>query len=252
MLKALIVDDEEKARDLLAFLIETYIPEITDCRVAADGSTALSMIPDFQPDLLFLDVQMPRMSGFELLNTLQRWQFDVIFTTAHHQFALQAIKFSALDYLLKPVDADELQVAVARHIAKKQNGRFSKPPQIRQVENLLQNLESATSPKNQKIAIHTTDGTYFLKIQEIVRLEADRVYTHFYLRDNRHHVASKPLREYEELLVDHGFCRVHKSHLVNLAFAEYYEAEGNLMLTNGGRVEVARRRKDEVLAAMKK
>jgi two-component system LytT family response regulator len=192
------------------------------------------------------------MTGFDLLNALQRWQFDVIFTTAHQQFALQAIKFSALDYLLKPIDADELVAAVARHLAKKQNASFSRPPQRQMVENMLQTLENKTPSRHQKLVIYTTDGTYFLKIEDIVRLEADRVYTHFYLQDGRHYLASKPLREYEILLVDHEFCRVHKSHLVNLAFAEYYETDGNLILKSGERVEVARRRKDAVLAAMTK
>ncbi len=250
-MKALIVDDEEKARDLLAFLIENHLPEITDCRRAADGETALALLETWQPDVLFLDVQMPRMTGFELLNALQRWNFDVIFTTAHQQFAIQAIRFSALDYLLKPIDPDELRAAFERHLAKKTAHGEAAPPNRQLVENLLQNLQQP-APKDQKLAINTTDGTFFLKIEDIVRLEADRVYTHFYLVSNRRHVASKPLREYEELLEGHGFFRTHKSHLVNLAFAEHYDSDGFLQMKNGMRVEVARRRKEEVLEAMKK
>lgn len=250
-MKALIVDDEEKARDLLAFLIEHHLPEVTDCRRAADGATALALLDTWQPDVLFLDVQMPRMTGFELLNALQRWDFDVIFTTAHQQFAIQAIRFSALDYLLKPIDPDELRAAFERHLTKKNAPGQSAPPNRQLVENFLQNLQQP-APKDQKLAINTTDGTFFLKIADIVRLEADRVYTHFFMENNRRHVASKPLREYEELLEPHGFFRTHKSHLVNLAFADYYDSDGFLQMRNGAQVEVARRRKEEVLEAMKK
>lgn len=251
MLKALIIDDEAKARDLLTFLIENHIPEITECRTAADAETALLLLESWQPDLLLLDIQMPRMNGFDLLNVLKRWNFDVIFTTAHQQYAIQAIRFSALDYLLKPIDPDELRGAVNRHLAKKETPGENAPPRRELIENLLQNLQSP-APKDQKLAIHTTDGTYFLKIEDIVRLEADRVYTHFYLKEKRRHIASKPLREYEELLESYGFFRIHKSHLVNLAFAEHYDSDGFLKLKNGERVEVARRRKEDVLEAMRK
>src|SRR5690349_4143347 len=153
MLKALIVDDESKAREMMALLIGKYAPEIAEFRMAIDGESALKVLEDFSPDILFLDIQMPRMGGFDLLSALQRWQFDVIFTTAHQQYAIQAIKFSALDYLLKPIDPAEFQSAVKRHLAKRENNGAVESPQHELVQNLLQNLQHTSTPKDQKLAI---------------------------------------------------------------------------------------------------
>lgn len=193
MLKALIVDDEEKARDILLFHLENSVPEITRIEMASNVPEALQQIRRFQPDILFLDIVMPQRDGFDLLDALDDWNFDVIFTTAHDQFAIKAIRFSALDYLLKPIDPDELREAVLRHLEKK--GEYPRRKDL--YRNFVDNLRI---PKEHefKLAIPTTDGTYFFRIPEIIRCQADRNYTVFYLTGQRRFVSSKTLGEYEE------------------------------------------------------
>lgn len=244
-MKVLIVDDESKARDMLEFLLHNYLPQITDIRMAADARTALDLAPGFQPDLVFLDIQMPGMNGFDLLRTLGKWDFDVIFTTAHIQFAVQAIRFSALDYLLKPIDPDELVAAVQRHQARK----HTEGTRHELVENLLHNL-SSTDRDEFKLAIYTNDGTFFYRTDEIVRLEAERAYTLFFMKNGRKILVSKPLREFESTLEAHGFVRVHKSHLINRRFVQHCSADGNLRMSDGQMVQIARRRLDEVMTKL--
>lgn len=245
MLKALIVDDEEKARDILLFHLENSVPEITRIEMASNVPEALQQIRRFQPDILFLDIVMPQRDGFDLLDALDDWNFDVIFTTAHDQFAIKAIRFSALDYLLKPIDPDELREAVLRHLEKK--GEYPRRKDL--YRNFVDNLRV---PKEHefKLAIPTTDGTYFFRIPEIIRCQADRNYTVFHLTDQRRFVSSKTLGEYEEILGNQGFIRVHKSHLVNLEFIDNYLGKDFIRLRDKTEIEVARRRKEDVKAAL--
>lgn len=245
MLKALIVDDEEKARDILLFHLENSVPEITRIEMASNVPEALQQIRRFQPDILFLDIVMPQRDGFDLLDALDDWNFDVIFTTAHDQFAIKAIRFSALDYLLKPIDPDELREAVLRHLEKK--GEYPRRKDL--YRNFVDNLRI---PKEHefKLAIPTTDGTYFFRIPEIIRCQADRNYTVFYLTGQRRFVSSKTLGEYEEILGIQGFIRVHKSHLVNLEFIDNYLGKDFIRLRDKTEIEVARRRKEDVKAAL--
>ena len=245
MLKALIVDDEEKARDILLFHIENCVPEISRVETAANVPDALRLIGSFQPDLLFLDIVMPRQDGFDLLNMLNEWDFDVVFTTAHDQFAIKAIRFSALDYLLKPIDPDDLQAAVARHLDK----RKERPRQQELYRNFVDNLRA---PKEHefKLAIPTADGTYFFRTPEIIRCQADRNYTVFHLSGQRRFISSKTLGEYEEILGTQGFLRVHKSHLVNLDFIDNFLGKDYIRLLDKTEIEVARRRKEDVKAAL--
>jgi two-component system LytT family response regulator len=245
MLKALIVDDEEKARDILLFHIENSIPEITHIQTAASVPEALHCVKSFHPDLLFLDIVMPQQDGFDLLNALNDWDFDVIFTTAHDQFAIQAIRFSALDYLLKPIDPDELRAAVNRH----QQSRKDRPKQRELYRNFVDNLR-APQENEFKLAIPTSDGTYFFKTLEIIRCQADRNYTVFHLTGQRRFISSKTLGDYETLLHRQGFLRVHKSHLVNLDFIDNFLGKDFIRLHDKTEIEVARRRKDEVKSAL--
>jgi len=244
MLKALLVDDEPKARDVLAELLRQYVPEITDLREAGSPGEALLLMERYQPDLLFLDIVMPQMNGFDLLNRLGERAFGLIFTTAHEQFAIQAIRFSALDFLLKPVDPDELRQAVDRFLEKRNDSPRN------QLQNMIYNLEAG--PKTGfRLAIPTTEGVFFYPIREIVRCEASSNYTQFYLTEKRTFITSKTLKEYDEILTPHGFVRVHKSHLVNMAFAEDYLGKGFIVLKDKTQVEVARRRKEAVIEALK-
>ncbi|MCB0543045.1 MAG: response regulator transcription factor [Lewinellaceae bacterium] len=245
MLKALIVDDEPKAREILHFHIQHFIPEISRVEMAGSVPEALQLIHTFQPDILFLDIVMPQQDGFDLLNALEDWDFDVIFTTAHDQYAIKAIRFSALDYLLKPVDPDELQAAVSRHLEKKEE----RPQRQELYRNFVSNLH-APRDNEFKLAIPTADGTYFFQTKEIIRCQADRNYTVFHLTGPRRFVASRTLGEYDEILNEHGFLRVHKSHLVNLDFIDNFMGKDYIRLYDKTEIEVARRRKDDVKSAL--
>lgn len=245
MLKALIIEDERKAREILVDLISQYTPEISSIKTTGEVQEGIHLVKSFQPDILFLDIIMPQMNGFDLLDVLGEWNFDIVFTTAYNQFAIHAIRLSALDYLLKPIDPDDLCAAVRRCLEKKK----SINPQDALYQNFLRNLKVGRS-KDFKLAVPTVDGVYFYETNEIIRCEADRNYTHFYLTKNRYFIASKTLKEYEEILSEYGFLRVHKSHLVNLSHTENYFGRGILKMKDQTEIEVARRRREKVILAM--
>jgi len=240
-IKALIVDDEERACSVLRSLIEKYTPEITDLEVVNNSSDAYYKIKEYQPDLLFLDIQMPFMNGFDLLNKLEDIHFDIIFTTAFNQYAIKAIRFSALDYLLKPIDIMELRSAVNRFLIRKQNLQPAAPL----YRNLVENF-SATSHDEHSLAINGVHGIQFFKVSEIIRLEGERNYTQFHLTGNRNYLSSKTLKEYEEILAEKGFVRIHKSHLVNSKFVSSVDSDGKMILKDHSEVEISRRRLTEV------
>jgi two-component system, LytTR family, response regulator len=192
-------------------------------------------------------VEMPHKNGFQFLIEQKEPAFDVIFTTAYNQYAIQAIRFSALDYLLKPVDPDELKNAVQRHLEKRENGAEKKAL----YDNLVNNIEKK-EVKDFKIAVPSSDGVYFFTIDEILRLEADRSYTHIHLVKKRPFIASKTLKHFEEMLEEFHFIRTHKSHLVNPKHITHLTNDNEyLLLTDGSKVEVSRRKKDEVLQQLK-
>jgi two-component system LytT family response regulator len=247
MIKALIVDDEPKSRNVLAYYIDTYIDEIKEVRQAESVDDALERLKTFRPDIVFLDVEMPHKNGFQFLMEKKDPSFDVIFTTAYNQYAIQAIRFSALDYLLKPVDPDELKNAIQRHLEKRENGMEKKAL----YDNLVSNIEKK-DVKDFKIAVPSAEGVYFFTIDEILRLEADRSYTHIHLVKKRPFIASKTLKHFEEMLEEFHFIRTHKSHLVNPKHITHLTNDNEyLLLTDGSRVEVSRRKKDEVLQQLK-
>jgi two-component system LytT family response regulator len=214
----------------------------------ADGvDNAIDLLQVYQPDIVFLDVEMPHKNGFQFLMEQKDPSFDVIFTTAYNQYAIQAIRFSALDYLLKPVDPDELKNAIQRHLEKRENGMEKKAL----YDNLVSNIEKK-EVKDFKIAVPSAEGVYFFTIDEILRLEADRSYTHIHLVKKRPFIASKTLKHFEEMLEEFHFIRTHKSHLVNPKHITHLTNDNEyLLLTDGSRVEVSRRKKDEVLQQLK-
>jgi two-component system LytT family response regulator len=247
MIKALIIDDELKARNILDYYLKNFVPEITDIRQAASVDEALSIVKEYEPHIVFLDVEMPHKSGFDFLTSHTNIPFDVIFTTAYNQYAIQAIRFSALDYLLKPVDPDELKAAVQRHVEKTET---AKEKQVL-YQNLVDNIEKK-EVKDFRIAVPSAEGVYFFTVDEILRLEADRSYTHIHLVNKRPFIASKTLRHFEEMLDDFGFIRTHKSHLVNPRHITHVTNDNeHLLLSDGSRVEVSRRKKEEVLQHLK-
>ena len=246
MTRAIIVEDEPKAARVLTQLIRAYLPDIGDLAVYHNGPEALEQLPAFKPQLVFLDVEMPGMDGFAFLEAAHDHPFAVIFTTAFDQYAIKAIRFSALDYLLKPIDPDELVLAYRRFQLSQEN----KVPARQHYHHLVSNLQSGDE-KAFKLSISTTEGIHFLHPDEIIRCEADRNYTHFYQTDNRRTIASKPLTDFEQILEDQAFLRVHRSHLVNLQHIVRLH-EGQLELTDGAVVPVSRRRRAEVTAILKR
>ncbi|NOT90370.1 LytR/AlgR family response regulator transcription factor [Ferruginibacter sp.] len=242
MINAIIIDDEAKGRLALREKLLSYCPQIKVLAEATNGQEAITLIQHHKPQLIFLDIEMPRMNGFEMLNELPEKNFHIIFTTAYDQYAIKAIKYAAFDYLLKPIDIEELRAAVTK-IDANENNQTKK-----QVELLQQNMQQ---PKKQlsKLAIPTLDGLLFYDISDIIHLEANSNYTNIYLANKIKITASKTLKEFEELLPDDIFFRTHHSHLINLNYIKRYIKGdgGQIELQNGSYVDVSRRKKDEFL-----
>jgi two-component system, LytTR family, response regulator len=245
MIKVLIIDDEPSAVKTLSLLLSRYTPELNDIKQVNDATEALGLLEIYKPQLIFLDIQMPRMNGFEFLRNARSINFDVIFTTAFDQYAIQAIRYSALDYLLKPIDAVELRAAVNRFLSK-QADRSPQPL----FNNLLSNVQAAR--ENFKLAISTTEGVFFFQPDEIMYLEAEGSYTRLHFINGKPLVASRVLKDFEEMLEVQGFIRTHKSFLVNMKFIRAIHPDGFVELANETRVEISRRRKAEVHRAMMK
>jgi two-component system, LytTR family, response regulator len=239
MIKAMMVDDEQSSLDLLQWLTVQYCPDISSIKTARSVQEALPLIHSFKPDIVFLDIQMPHQSGFDLLTTIDNWNFEVIFTTAYNEFAIQAIRFSALDYLLKPIDETELKKAIERYKAK----RIYAPAGQLLFRNFIQNISQGSREKF-KLALADATEVKYVQLDEIIRLQAESNYTHIFLKGNKVFVSAKTLKEYDEILQGHKFLRVHKSHLVNPAHIESYDKQGMLHMSDGTKVEVARRKKD--------
>lgn len=244
MIKALIIDDEQVAVSVMRMLIEKHLPEITSVKSTSNTGEALQLILEYKPDIVFLDIEMPFQNGFELLKAIPEISFEIVFTTAYDKYAIQAIRFSALDYLLKPIDADELRATINRFLQKSVENKNKDAA----VKNLLSNLQQ----KNQtfhKLALQTTNGIQFFLPKDIIRCEGLSNYTKFYFSNHIPITTSKTIKEYEEILLPHKFIRIHKSHLVNAEYVTAYASQnGHVILKDGSSVEVSRRRKKEVLA----
>lgn len=245
MIKALIVDDEQASIDLLKWLVAEYCPDISSVQTARSVQDAVPLIRSFQPDIVFLDIQMPHQNGFELLTNIDNWNFEVIFTTAYNEFAIQAIRFSALDYLLKPIDEAELKKAVERYKVK----RIYAPAGQILFRNFMQNIAQGNREKF-KLALADASEIKYVQIDEIIRLQAESNYTHIFLTGNKVFISAKTLKEYDEMLEGQRFLRVHKSHLVNPAHIQAYDRQGILQMSDNSKVEVARRKKDFLQQAL--
>lgn len=243
MIKALIVDDEAPARRLLNHYLAVDVPEISEVRLADSVNQALLILKTYEPDIVFLDVEMPEKNGFDFLMLVTDAGFDVVFTTAYNQYAIRAIRFSALDYLMKPIDTEDLKTAVQRHLEKRNLGVSS----ASLYQNLKENLQKAEE-KDFQLAVPTTEGVFFFKPDDILWLEADRSYTQIHLEGRKPFVASRNLKHFEETLDNMGFLRPHKSSLVNKKHVVKISADYQyLVLHDGSEVEVSRRKKDEIL-----
>lgn len=246
MLKVLLIDDEERATDALRLMIERTIPEIKQVMSCNDSRKAADMIHAYQPALVFLDIQMPHLNGFEVLEKMPNKNFKIIFTTAYNEYAIQAIRFSAFDYLLKPIDIEELQASVKRFLESNDDYK----QQYDLLKNIMYNIQ-APSAEEFRLALPTKEGVHFLNPGDIVRCEAIGNYTKFFMQNNGTYLISKTLGEYDTLLAPYHFIRTHKSHLVNKKFISFVDHDGFAVLKDSSKVEVSRRRKEEVMAALK-
>ena len=248
ILNAVLVDDEPRGLNSMQKLLQLNCPDVNVVASCSSVDEAKEQINILQPDLIFLDIAMPAKNGFDLLRELKELRFEVIFVTAHNQFMIEAFHVSAVDYLLKPIDDELLVDAVKR--AKK---RIIEKSGSKNIETFLHNLQHSQSPRNMRLCIPSLKGFQVVALDDILFAEATGNYTNLYFTNQPLICTSKPIHEYEELLSDTGFVRIHKSYLVNLLHVkEYLKGEGgSVVLTNGKEVEVARRKKDIFLSKMK-
>lgn len=247
MIKALIVDDEKKSRETLKGLINRYCQDDVEVIGEADGfRTGLEAVKELKPEVLFLDIQMPDGSGFKVLEKLDEINFEIIFTTAYDQFAIKAIKYSALDYLLKPIVPAELKNAVDKVKQKKQDGTINKSIKV-----LLENIKEPKS-ESKKIILSTAEGMHIIDVKDIIRCESDDYYTRFFFKDGKTLLVSKTLKEHEELLSEHQFIRPHKSHLINLRYVKSFMKNdgGYIVLNTGDKIPVSRRKREKILQVL--
>jgi two-component system LytT family response regulator len=246
MITAIIVDDEQHCRASLETLIVTNFPELSikaTCKSPAEGIQAIN---DHHPELVFLDVEMSPSNGFEMLRQLDEINFEIIFTTAYEKYAIQAIKFSAMDFLLKPIGKEDLAEAILRMKEKKSHLKSAK-----KIEVLLENIKNIENP-SKKIVLPAIYGMELIYLQDIIRLDSNGNYTTFHLKNKQKIVVSKTIKEYEEMLEDMHFFRVHNSHIINLHYVKNYKkGEGGIVkMEDGSEIEVSRRRKDDFLIAL--
>ena len=246
-LATLIVDDEPDAVNFISSIIREYCPRLEIVGTASSAREGVKIILERQPGLVFLDVEMPHGSGFDLLAQFPEKTFDVVFITAFNHYAIKAIKFSAVDYILKPINISEFIEAVDKVLHKRLSGSSRNTNYFE----LLENLKSETPSK---LAIPTSDGMEYLKTDDIIRIEADRSYSWFFLKDKRKILVSKNLNQYQELLSDQHFFRPHNSHLINLNHVKkYIRHEGGIIeMDDGSQVPISRTRRDLFLSQMSK
>lgn len=244
MINAIIVDDEINNSNYLKGLLDSNLPEVKLLGIASNVKEATALITALKPNLVFLDVELQTSTGFDLLNELSDVNFSVIFTTAHQHYALKAIKFAAIDFLLKPVDAEELKEAVQKVVKLQSKNNIQDNISV-----LLEGLKQKT--KLSKIAISTLSSILVVEIKEILYCQSDGPYTNFLLRDGKI-TSSKHLKEYEILLEEYGFYRIHKSYLVNLSEIKKYSRSdgGFVLMSNGDKVDVSDKKKDELITKL--
>jgi two-component system LytT family response regulator len=248
-MKVFIVDDEKNSREVLKDLLTNFCSDVIISGEAANIEDAYLRIGELKPDLVFLDIQMPTGNGFSLLKKYTHIPFEIIFVTSFDQYAINAIKFSALDYLLKPVDIQLLQQSISRaqrHLEQKNTSSL-------QIINLLNTIDGAES--EQKIAVHETERVRFISIADIVLMEGEINYTHLFTKDNKKYTIAKTLKEFEDYLQGNDyFVRAHRKYIINTLFIDMYTKGDPFIITmsNGMEIEASRRKKQDVLGRLKK
>jgi len=241
-IRALIIDDEPHNADLLNLELEAGFPEVQVLKICYGAKEGLKAIKEFSPDLLFLDIEMPVMNGFEILELTPNTDFHVIFTTAHSEYALRAIRTSAVDYLLKPVNRDDLERALTSY--KKRKGEHAQ-----NISFLLSQLEDVRQNRVSKLALPTPDGLIFIHIDEIVYFQSDDVYTFVKTVDGKKIFLNKTMKTIEEMLKGMPFFRIHRSYIIHISkIRKFVKADGGyLQMDNDETIPIARSRKDEFL-----
>lgn len=251
MITAILVDDDSNLREGMKALLNRYAPEIKILGEAENVSDAVSVIDGLNPQVVFLDIQLADGTGFDILEKLTekngKVESQVVFITAHEQYAIKAFRFSALDFLLKPVDPDELQKVI-----EKIKNTVKKTDTFGHIDLLLENIRKKVD-NFKRIALSTTDGIHLFEISDIIRCESTDNYTTFHIKNNKPILISKTLKEYEELLTEHGFERIHQSHLINLNYLKSYIKKdgGYVVMADNSNLPVSQRKKDRLQELIK-
>lgn len=248
-MKAIIIDDEELGRTVLKNLVQKYCREISIVGEASNIKEAKKVILETNPALIFLDIEMQGGSGFDLLEQMKGSDFSVIFTTAYNQYAVKAFRYSAVDYILKPINIDELLAAV-----KKVVNPTNKKVMQSSLDHFMDSHTNQGVSKNNKLALPTQEGLVFVDINDILRCEADGKYTHCFIMGGKKLYSTRSLKDFEEQLAPRGFCRIHHAHLVNLNHIKNYVKGdgGQVLMANGDSVIVSKRKKEEFLNRLNK
>jgi len=247
MQRVIIVEDEARSREFLADILAEHCPTLQVVGMASNVAEAVAAIRDQRPDLVFLDIELQTGTGFDVLEQISGEQPSIIFTTAYDHYAIKAIRFSAVDYLLKPIDVDELKGAVARTRDLQQRSSNQQTLDV-----LMHNLKQLRANENPTITLSVAEGIEFIPLREIIRLEAAGAYTNFLLKAGRKMMVSKNLKEYETMLGEHNFMRVHNSHIINLAEVKRFVKSdgGYAVMSDDAQVVISPKKKDDFVRMM--
>jgi two-component system LytT family response regulator len=240
MIHAVLIDDEQNCLEMLEWLLKTYCPDVVIDELCDSGQKGFEAINRHKPDVVFLDIEMPRMNGFELLEKFDKLFFDVVFTTAYDKFAVKAFRYSALHYLLKPVDPDDLQNTIVR-LSEKKNS-----PSKDQMDLLLENIKTL-KPTAQRVALSTNDGMIFIETKDIMYCQAESNYTTVMMASGKKVLVAKTLKDVDETLSGNDFQRIHNSFLVNLNHIQKFVrgAGGYIVMNDGMQITISRSRREE-------
>ena len=241
-LRVILIDDELPSLENLQQKITEFCPDLKIVATTQKPEAAIKLIEELRPDIVFLDIEMPRINGFRMLNEIQEKDFEVVFTTAYNHYAIDAVRISAFDYLVKPISVNDLQNTVARLLKNSEKNPRQK------LEIVPQNI-SLSKPQNDKMTISTSDGLEFFEIGSIIRIESSSNYSKIFFMDGKSILVTKLLKDFEEILLPYRFFRIHNSHLINLNYIKKYIRGdgGQVIMENNEVIDVSRRKKEEFL-----